>query len=68
MASEHAIIGLIFSIIVIIVRFRVAFWLNYCAADHKSMIIKNRAIIRNARAAHCDCTRAETVSILALLV
>jgi hypothetical protein len=68
MASAHAIIGLIFSIIAIIVRYLEAFWLNFRAADQKSMIIKNRAIIRSARAAHCDCIKAETVSILVILV
>ena len=68
MASAHAIIGLIFLIIAIIVRFWAAFWLNFRAADHKSMITKNRAILRVARAAHCDCRSAETVSILVILI
>jgi hypothetical protein len=69
MASAHAIIGLIFpSIIAIIVRFCAASWLNFRAADHTTMIVRNRANIRSARAAHGYCISAETVSILALLV
>jgi hypothetical protein len=36
MASAHAIIGLIFPIIAIIVRFCVAAWLNIRAADHEN--------------------------------
>jgi hypothetical protein len=67
MASAHAIIGLIFPIIAIIVRFCVASWLNFRAADHTTMIIRNRANIRSARAANGDCISSETVSILALL-
>ena len=67
MASAHAIIGLILTIIAIIVSFSLASWLELRATDHKSMIIKNKAILRFARAAHCDCRRAETVSILVIL-
>jgi hypothetical protein len=67
MASAHAIIGLIFPIIAIIVRFWVAFWLNFRAADHHTIFLMDKANIRNARDAYFYCIRAETVSIRALL-
>jgi hypothetical protein len=68
MASAHAIIGLIFPIIAIIVRFCVAAWLDIRAADHETMILRNRANLRSARAANGECIRAVLMSILAFLV
>jgi hypothetical protein len=68
MASAHAIIGLIFPIIVIFVRICVAALLNLRGADHETMIMRNRADLRSARAAYGDCIRAVHMSILALLV
>ena len=65
---HNAIIGLIFPIIAIMVRFCVAAWLNLCAADHETMIMRNRANLRSARAANGDCIRAVLMSILDLLV
>ena len=67
-ASAHAIIGLIFPIIAIIVRFCVAIRLNIRAADHETMVMRKRADHRSARAADGDCIRAVHMSIFALLV
>ncbi len=67
MASAHAIIGLIFPNIAIIVRYWVAFWLNFRNADHQTIFLMDKANIRNARDAYFDCIRAETMSIRALL-
>jgi hypothetical protein len=68
MASAHAIIGLIFSIIAIIVHLCVAAWLNIRAADHELMVMRNRANHRSARAAYGDCISAVHMSIYAHLV
>jgi hypothetical protein len=68
MASAHAIIGLILPIIAIIVRFCVAARLNIRAADHETMVLRNRADHMSARAAYGDCIRAVNMSILARLV
>jgi hypothetical protein len=68
MASSHAIIGFVFPIIAIIVHFCVAARLNIRAADHETMVMRNRANHRSARAAYGDCIRAVHMSIYALLV
>ena len=67
MVSAHAIIGLIFPIIAIIVCFYVASWLNFRAADHHTIFLMDKANLRNAKDACFYCIRAETVSIRALL-
>ncbi len=62
------LLDLFFPIIAIIVRFCVAALLNLRTADHETMIMRNRANLRSARAAYDDCIRAVLMSILALLV
>ncbi len=63
----HDFIGLIFPLILIIVRFCVAARLNIRAADHETMVtsMMNRADHRIARAAYGDCIRAVHMSIYA---
>ncbi len=66
-ASTHAINGLNFPIIAIIVHFRAAASLNLCSADHWTMILRDKANSKSAMDAFVDCIRAATVSIRALL-
>ncbi len=69
MASAHAIIRLIFPIIAIIVYFCVAARLNMIrAADHETIVMRNRADHTSARAAYGYCIRAVHMSIYAQLV
>jgi hypothetical protein len=68
MASAIANIGFIFPIIAIIVRFCAAALLNLRAADHETIIMRNRANLRSNRVAYGDCIRAVLMSIAALLV
>jgi hypothetical protein len=65
MASAHAIIGLIFPIIAIIVLFCAAARRNIRAADHETMVMRKRADHRSARAAYGDCIRDVHMSIYA---
>ncbi len=66
-ASTHAIIGLSFPIIAIIVHSWAAAGLNLRAADYGTMMLRDKANSMSARDAFVDCTRAATVSIRALL-
>ena len=69
MASAHAIIGLIFTIIAIIVLVWVAACLSLrpTLADHWTMIMRYKANIENAGVTNGDRIWAVIVSILALL-
>lgn len=60
MASANAIIGLIFPIIAIIVRFCVAAWLNLRDADHEIMTVRKRANHRSGRAIYGICNQGCT--------
>ena len=67
MASAHAIIGLNFTIIAIIVLFSVTACLNLRPADHWTMIMRYKANIESAGGTDGDRIWAAIVSLHALL-
>ncbi len=70
MASAHAIIGLsplLLLLLCVSEKQPGGPCLNLRAADHHTIILGDKANIKNARDAYVDCIRAETVSIRALL-